>query len=48
MRFPLTIRYRRSEAKIYAKSEKFPYYRLAFRSVGKRITSTFSTFSEAM
>jgi len=46
MRFPLIIKFRRSEATIYGKSEKYPYYRLAYRAAGKRIVRSFATYSE--
>ena len=41
MKFPVIIKHRRSEATIYAKSEKYPYYRLAYRAAGKRIVRSF-------
>ena len=47
MRFPVKVKHRRSEAKIYAKSKKYPYYRLAYRAAGKRIVRSFSTYAEA-
>jgi len=47
MKFPVIIKHRRSEATIYAKSEKYPYYRLAYRAAGKRIVRSFATYSEA-
>jgi len=45
--FPVTIKHRRIEAAIYAKSKTYPYYRLAYRAGGKRIVRSFATFSEA-
>ena len=42
----MTIRHRRAEAVIYAKSI-YPYYRLACRAAGKRIVRSFSAYSEA-
>ena len=45
MKFPVTVKYRRAEAVIYAKSEKYPYYRLAYCAVGKRIVRSFPTYS---
>jgi hypothetical protein len=47
MKFPVTIRHRRAEAVIYAKSESYPYYRMVYRAAGKRILRSFSTCSEA-
>jgi integrase len=47
MKFPVTVKHRRAEAVIYAKSEGYPYYRLAYRAAGKRIVRSFSTYAEA-
>jgi integrase len=47
MKFPVTIKHRRSQATIYAKSEKYPYYRLSYRAAGKRIIRSFATYAEA-
>ena len=47
MKFPVIIKHRRSEATIYAKSEKYSYYRLAYSAAGKRIVRSFATYSEA-
>ena len=47
MRFPVTVKHRRAEAVIYAKSKSYPYYRMAYRAAGKRIIRSFSTYSEA-
>jgi len=47
MKFPVIIKHRHSEATIYAKSEKYPYYRLAYRAAGKPIVHSFATYSEA-
>lgn len=47
MKFPAIIKHRRFQATIYAESEKYPYYRLAYRAAGKRIVRSFATYSEA-
>jgi integrase len=47
VRFPVTIRHRASNAKIYAPSGKFAYYRVAYTSAGKRWMQTFATYSNA-
>ena len=38
---------RRVEATIYAKTKKYPYYRLAYRAAGKCIVGSLATYSEA-
>ncbi len=47
MKFPVTIRHRNSQAKIYARSGKFNYYRVAYSVAGKRRMQTFAAYSEA-
>ena len=47
MRFPVTIRHRASQAKIYAPGGEFPYYRLAYTVAGKRRMQTFAAYSDA-
>ena len=47
MKFPVVIRQRKAEAVIYAKSGKYPYYRVAYRIAGKRIVRSFQKFSDA-
>ena len=47
VRFPVTIRYRASKAKIYAPGGNFAYYRLAYSTAGKRRMQTFATYSDA-
>ena len=47
MRFPVTIRHRTSQAKIYAPGGKFAYYRLAYTVAGKRRMQTFAAYSAA-
>jgi hypothetical protein len=36
VRFPKVIRHRKSEATIYGKSKRYPFYRVVFRADGKR------------
>ena len=47
VRFPVTIRHRASIAKIYAPAGKFPYYRVAYATAGKRRMQTFAVYSDA-
>jgi hypothetical protein len=47
MTFPVTVNYRRSEARIYGKGEKYPYYRVTYYSNGKRHILSFSSCAEA-
>ena len=47
MRFPIRVKHRRLEAIIYAKSSKYPYYRLAYRAAGKRIVRSFAKYADA-
>jgi integrase len=47
VRFPVTIRHRDSKAKIYAPAGKFPYYRVAYTTAGKRKMQTFAAYSDA-
>ena len=47
MRFPVTIRHRASNAKIYAPAGKFAYYRVAYATAGKRRMQTFAACSDA-
>ena len=47
MRFPHTVRHRGQKAVIYRRTEKYPFYRLAHRSAGRRIVRSFSTYSKA-
>ena len=48
MRFPITIRHRKSEATIYGKSKAYPFYRVAVRVAGKRRLTSFATFSKTL
>nr|MBP9902539.1 hypothetical protein [Verrucomicrobiota bacterium] len=47
MRFPVTIRHRSAQAKIYAPGKKFPHYRIAYPVAGKRQMRTFPTYTAA-
>ena len=47
MKFPVTIRHRTSEAKIYAPAKSFKYYRVCYVVAGKRRMHTFGTYSLA-
>jgi site-specific recombinase XerD len=47
MKFPQTIAYRGQKARIYGRSEIYPYYRVAYRANGKRVLRTFSAYAEA-
>lgn len=47
MKFPLVVRHRKAEATIYGKTAKYPFYRLAYYSAGKRHVRSFSTYSKA-
>ena len=46
MKFPVTIRHRKAEAKIYGKTEAYPFYRLCYYAEGKRHVRSFSTYAE--
>jgi integrase len=45
--FPVKVEYRGQRAKIYAPAKGFDYYRVSFRTAGKRRMLTFGTYSEA-
>ena len=47
MRFPVIIRHRKAEAKIYGKSKNYPFYRVAAYVGGKRRMASYGTYSEA-
>jgi integrase len=47
VRFPKVIRFRRITATIYGKTNKYPFYRLAYYGAGKRVTRSFKTYGEA-
>ena len=47
VRFPGTIRHRTTKANIYEPTVKFPYYRVAYTTAGKRQMQTFAAYSNA-
>jgi|GEM_PF-4959396 len=47
MKFPVTVRFRKAEVKIYGKSAAYSFYRLSYYAAGKRHTQSFSSFKEA-
>jgi integrase len=47
VRFPKTIRHRKSEATIYGKSKRYPFYRVVYRADGKRRMKSIAAYSEA-
>lgn len=46
MKFPVTVRHRTIEAKIYAPAKNFAYYRLSYTVAGKRRMKTFATYPD--
>jgi len=47
MTFPVNVRHRSLTAVIYAKTHRYPYYRVAYRAAGKRIVRSYSKFVAA-
>jgi hypothetical protein len=47
VRFPKVIRHRKSEATIYGKSKRYPFYRVVYRVAGKRRMKSVAAYSEA-
>ncbi len=47
MKFPVTIEHRKIEAKIYGKTEGYPFYRVSAYVGGKRRVSSFASYTEA-
>ena len=47
MRFPVTIKHRSQQARIYAPRGKFAYYRVAWKAAGRSLRKTFSSYSMA-
>jgi integrase len=47
MTFPVVVKHRRAEARIYGRSKSYRYYRLAYHAGGKRVVRSFATYSEA-
>jgi integrase len=49
VKFPKVIRHRKAEAKIYGKSKRYPFYRVAhYAADGKRRIRSFATYSAAL
>ena len=47
MIFPVVVQHRKAEAKIYGKSDKYPFYRVAAYVGGKRRMASYGTYGEA-
>jgi integrase len=47
MKFPVKVRFRKAEVKIYGKSAAYDFYRLCYYAAGKRRIQSFSTYTEA-
>jgi len=47
LRFPVAISHRQARAKIYGRTQAYPYYRLTYSAEGKRLVRSFKTFGEA-
>jgi integrase len=47
MKFPVKVRFRKAEVKIYGKSAAYPFYRLCYYAAGKRRIQSFSTYTVA-
>jgi integrase len=47
MKFPVKVRFRKAEVKIYGKSAAYEFYRLCYYAAGKRCIQSFSTYTEA-
>ena len=47
VKFPVKVTFRKAEAKIYGKSEAYPFYRLCYYAAGKRHVRSFATYGEA-
>jgi hypothetical protein len=47
VRFPKIIRHRKSEATIYGKSKRYPFYRVVYRADGKRRMKSIAAYPEA-
>ena len=45
--FPVTVEFKKQQAKIYRPAKGFPFYRVAFTVDGKRKMATFGTYGEA-
>jgi 23S rRNA maturation mini-RNase III len=47
VKFPVKVRFRKAEAKIYGKSDAYPFYRRCYYAAGKRRIQSFSTYAAA-
>jgi integrase len=47
VKFPLRIRFRRAEVTIYGKTTGHPFYRVAYRSAGRRALRSFAKYADA-
>jgi len=47
LRFPITVKHRKAEARICGKTKAYPFYRVCAYVAGKRKMSHFATYSEA-
>jgi integrase len=47
VKFPVTVKHRHAKVKIYKKSKKYPFYRIAYRAAGGRVVRSFKTFGQA-
>ena len=43
----MAVKHRRVQVKVYRKSAKYPFYRIAYRAEGRRITRSFKTLAAA-
>ena len=48
MKFPKVIRHRKAEVTIYGKKANYPFYRIAYRSGGKRYLLSFKKYGDAL
>jgi hypothetical protein len=47
MKFPVSIEHRGQKATIYARTETYPFYRVVYRTGGRRVTHSLKTFKAA-
>ncbi|NLH74525.1 MAG: hypothetical protein GX456_15860 [Verrucomicrobia bacterium] len=48
MKFPVKLRKRRAEVRIYGRTAAYPSYRVAFYAAGKRVVESFKKYSDAL
>ena len=46
-KFPFTVKHRHAKVKIYRKTDKYPFYRIAYRAEGRRVVRNFKTYGAA-